>query len=460
MQNNGSTLTTQYKADIDQLQKDLQQINKSLFDATAHTAILLVNYKGELLQANNYFHQIFDKTTKADYPIKIQTLPITDTYGSCTNDTWFEYLTFKDERMLPKVEITVDGKLLYFTIISTIIDNKKNSSDTSHANYILSLTDITNVVELHKNEISISKELAYKQGIFDVTSEYIHNIGNIITGAQHLSDRIIKNLEPMQFFFKYFDHIKEQLEENKHFIQKDLLEEYIKNSKKVEMSLNIIESSLTDTIKNVLDSDMKNLQKAIANIATTIAYQQELYKNTKNNMDEIIKFTELISEIKSVIEPQLIKYDIALIIDVNPELTFRINRIHLFNGLLNLLKNSIYAINTANEEEAFFPKVIKISIKNIPIEGSFFELNMMSNDNIVMDENIVIEVYDNGIGMDKETIKNVFLQGFTTKKEGHGLGLHSFANFLTSNGHSISCNSDGIGKGSLFSITLTPESKS
>ncbi|MDX9966753.1 MAG: ATP-binding protein [Sulfuricurvum sp.] len=452
-----SPITRQYETDINRLQQDLEQINKSLFDATAHTAILLVNPKGELLQTNNYFHQVFDSVMDSLYPQKIQTLPITNTYGSCPTDAWFEFLTFKDERMLPKVEMTIEGKLLYFTIISTVINHTEGSSDKHRESYILSLTDITNVVELHKNEISISKELAYKQGIFDVTSEYIHNIGNIVTGAQHLSERIIKNLEPMQFFFKYFDHIKEQLLGNRCFIREEATEEYLKNLKKVEMSLNIIESSLTDTIKNVLDTDMKSLQKSISNIATTIAFQQELYKNTKTNMDEVVKLSELIGEIRSVIEPQLFRHDILLMLDVPSELTFNINRIHLFNGLLNLLKNSIHAVNTAYNDKYILSKMIKISARSVPREGSFFELDMMMNDSIVMAEDIVIDVYDNGIGMDETTIKNVFLQGFTTKHDGHGLGLHSFANFLTGNGHTITCKSEGIGKGSLFTITLTPE---
>lgn len=447
----GTTSISQHKADIYQLQQDLDQINKSLFDATAHTAILLVNDKGELLQANNYFYLIFNEIMKPNDFANIQILPITDTYGSCKNDEWFEFLTFKDERMLPKVEMAINENLFYFTIISTIIDNKENKSPTS---YILSLTDITNVVELHKNEISISKELAYKQGIFDVTSEYIHNIGNIITGAQHLSGKIVKNLEPIQYFFKYFDHIKKQLEGNQKYIKEDALEEYLKDFKRVEMSLNIIESSLSDTVKNILDSDMKNLQKAINNIATTIAYQQELYKNTKNNMDEIVRFKDLVTEIRSVIEPQLIKHNISLVLDIAPELSFKINRIHMFNGLLNLLKNSMYAIDFANNN-SISQRYIKITIKSIVVEGSFFELDMMTSDTLVMDENIVIEVFDNGIGMDENTLKNVFLQGFTTKKDGHGLGLHSFANFLTGNGHVITCHSDGIGTGSLFTITLT-----
>lgn len=450
------SIASKQKADILQLQNDLDQINKSLFDSTAHTAILLVDQDGNLLQTNNYYHQIFDAVM--DKSDKITLLPITNTYGSCPNENWFTFLTDNDECMLPKVEITVQNQLLYFTIISTVIGTKEGENNAK--SYILSLTDITNVVELHNNEISISKELAYKQGIFDVTSEYIHNIGNIVTGAQHLSERIIKNLEPMQYFFKYFNHIKEQLTQNEIYLKDDITDDYLKSKKKIEMSLNIIESSLTDTIKNVLEIDMQNLQKAIANIATTIVYQQELYKTNKTNIDDVVKLSEILEEIHGVMEQQLMNHEVVLHLDIAPELTFKINKVHLFNGILNLIKNSVHALDSAFDQRLCESKEVWVTAKNVPQESSFFELDMMMSDSIITNEDIIIEVRDNGIGMDETTINNMFTQGFTTKKEGHGLGLHSFANFLTSCGHSITCESEGIGKGTTFVITLTSKSES
>ncbi len=450
MFSNNSNVLKSHKANIAELQKDLDQINKSLFDSTAHTAILLVDEHAQLLQSNNYFHEIFDTVMKKSD--KISMLPITNTYGSCSNDSWFDFLTLENERMLPKVEMSVNNTLLYFTIISTVIGTKDEEGDAK--SFIVSLTDITNVVELHNNEISISKELAYKQGIFDVTSEYIHNIGNIVTGAQHLSERIIKNLEPMQFFFKYFDHIKEQITQNEIFLKDDIGDDYAKSKKKIEMSLNIIESSLTDTIKNVLEQDMQNLQKAISNIATTIVYQQELYKTNQTNIDELIKISDVLLEINGVMEQQLINHDVTLHLDISPELTFKINRIHLFNGLLNLLKNSVHALDSAHSQQLCTTKELWVSARSVPQESSFFELDSMMSDSIITNEDIIIEVQDNGIGMDEKTIQNMFMQGFTTKSDGHGLGLHSFANFLTSCGHSITCESEGIGKGTTFIITL------
>lgn len=438
---------------IAQLQQNLEQLNTGLFDATAHSAIILTNQAGELTQSNKYFQQLFQNmqiNTLKDLPIK-------NTYGACEQESCLSFLTQKEEQILPKVEMLINEKLFYFTIVSTAIHNGEIENDRIDRKYIISLTDITNVVELHKNEMSISKELAYKQGIFDVTSEYIHNIGNTITGTQHLVNRIIKNLEPMQGFIKYFNLTKDQVKNINTYIKEESSEDYAKDAKRIEMSLNIIESSLTDTIKNVLETDMTALQKGINNIASTIAFQQELYKNNKVNMDEEVDIIALTKEVKSVIESQLIRNDINVEIRTEEGCTFKINRVHLYNGILNLIKNSVHALNSASENNMIENKQIVITIRNEKKEDGFFEFDMMTSDQMITSNNVIIEIEDNGIGIDATVIENLFVQGYTTKKDGHGLGLHSFANFLRGSGHFIQCVSDGIGKGAKFSIHLVSQ---
>lgn len=439
-------------ANIAKLQGDLENINKSLFDATARTAIILTDSSGILAQTNNYFEQLFRNTTISS----VSHLPIKDTYGACNgSDNCLAFLTQSEEHILPKVEMLIDGKLSYFTIVSTAINNGSYENDRRSKRYIISLTDITNVVELHKNEISISNELAYKQGIFDVTSEYIHNIGNVVTSAQHLVERIIKNLEPMQGFIKYFEMTKDQIKSLGEMVPSDRADEFAMKYKKIEMGLNIIESSLTDTIKNVLDSDMKNLQSGMDNIAATISSQQELYKSNKVNMDEDVDIASLIKEVKNVIEPQLLRNDVDIRLEIEDSVHFKINRIHLYNGILNLIKNSIHAVNEAFEKGLIASKFIVVTVSTEKKEDGFFELDMMLSDQIITSNNVNIVVSDNGIGIDPEVREKLFRQGYTTKKDGNGLGLHSFANFLVGNGHSLSCVSDGAGKGASFLVKLS-----
>jgi C4-dicarboxylate-specific signal transduction histidine kinase len=44
--------------------------------------------------------------------------------------------------------------------------------------------------------------------------------------------------------------------------------------------------------------------------------------------------------------------------------------------------------------------------------------------------------------------------GFTTKEGGHGLGLHSFAVFLSASGGLLRVESPGLGKGATVSIDI------
>ncbi|MBO6033622.1 MAG: HAMP domain-containing histidine kinase, partial [Prevotella sp.] len=76
------------------------------------------------------------------------------------------------------------------------------------------------------------------------------------------------------------------------------------------------------------------------------------------------------------------------------------------------------------------------------------------------DDRVVIEVKDNGKGIRKKDIKNVFTPGFTTKKRGWGLGL-SLAKRIVEEYHRgrIFVKESEVGVGTTFRIELEKERK-
>jgi signal transduction histidine kinase len=65
-----------------------------------------------------------------------------------------------------------------------------------------------------------------------------------------------------------------------------------------------------------------------------------------------------------------------------------------------------------------------------------------------------ISVIDNGIGIPAENRTRIFNHGFTTRKDGHGFGLHSGALAATEMGGSLSVHSDGPMTGAAFTLEL------
>jgi signal transduction histidine kinase len=67
---------------------------------------------------------------------------------------------------------------------------------------------------------------------------------------------------------------------------------------------------------------------------------------------------------------------------------------------------------------------------------------------------IKICVRDNGVGIPAENLNRIFNHGFTTKRNGHGFGLHSGANAAKEMGGSLTVFSEGPGQGAEFVLEL------
>jgi C4-dicarboxylate-specific signal transduction histidine kinase len=66
----------------------------------------------------------------------------------------------------------------------------------------------------------------------------------------------------------------------------------------------------------------------------------------------------------------------------------------------------------------------------------------------------LVEVSDSGSGIAAENLPRIFNHGFTTKKDGHGFGLHASACAAMAMGGQLLARSDGTGRGATLTLHL------
>jgi signal transduction histidine kinase len=69
-------------------------------------------------------------------------------------------------------------------------------------------------------------------------------------------------------------------------------------------------------------------------------------------------------------------------------------------------------------------------------------------------EDAVFAIEDTGLGMTAETLAHLWEFGFTTKRNGSGVGLHASAIAAREIGATVAAHSDGVGQGARFSVRL------
>lgn len=262
-------------------------------------------------------------------------------------------------------------------------------------------------------------------GMSEVATSILHNVGNILNSVNVSAIILKKNISKIHY--KKLSAIKTMFDENI-----NRLSEYLLNDPKGKLILPYLDA-LSKSLQEEYEENMKEantLENNINNIKEIISMQQSL--SGISNLTEKISIPDLINNaVKSVI---LEKHQIDVQIEIAPEINdFVTDKSKLFQILTNLLTN---AKDSVLLHEFNNSKEIAISVNR-------------TNEN-----HINIKVLDNGIGIQRNNLDRIFSFGFTTKKTGHGFGLHCSAIYARDLGGTLNAESNGAGKGAQFVLDL------
>ena len=176
-------------------------------------------------------------------------------------------------------------------------------------------------------------------------------------------------------------------------------------------------------------NDVKTIVRRIRKLVLEILF---FAKERKLNCKQI-KINHFVQDIASTIKPNISVQGIDFICNIEPSIgNFEIDPDTIRSALINILEN---ALDACLEDKNKRSHKITLSVTS--------EKN-----------NIIFKIKDNGIGMDKETVENLFTLFFSSKgSKGTGLGLFIANNFIQQHKGKIKVDST-IGEGSIFTITI------
>ncbi len=274
--------------------------------------------------------------------------------------------------------------------------------------------------DTHEKLMSASLQI----GRAEIATNILHNVGNVLNSINVSSTLLTDKVRNSRV--SSVARVAELLASQQH-----QLADFFSNDRRgseLPEYLNKLSVQLSSEQQEILN-DLSELARNINHIKEIVSVQQNYSKVT--DIKERITVQELIDLSIKMHAGALSKSQIRLTIDCDPSLTVAVPKHKVLQILVNLVSNSKHACLAANPSDPW-----------IHIKADTFGNTCR----------IVVE--DNGEGIPKENLTRIFNHGFTTKKDGHGFGLHSCALAAKEMGGSLEAHSEGPGKGAAFTFTF------
>ena len=275
---------------------------------------------------------------------------------------------------------------------------------------------------------------AFAHGRLEVIDDLLHNIGNAINSVATGVDTLYGWFEDNELV-RRFDAVSTLAQAHERDWTSWL--EHDAQGRKLRPFLVSLVRDLT--------REQDDLHQTATRVRERVRHIEDILRTQASFTDgsverKVVNLPRTIGDAVKVVEESLERSGVAVEIDCSAAPTEILVQESRFQQMLvNLVKNAMEAIaerlaRLGHPGGSWRPRVSLVAYRT--------------------ERGLVIDVIDNGIGIQPSLLRSVFNAGYTTKKNGTGLGLHSAANFVIGSGGSIQPLSGGIGHGTTMRVTL------
>jgi PAS domain S-box-containing protein len=268
-------------------------------------------------------------------------------------------------------------------------------------------------------------DASHKAGVAEFTTGVLHNVKNVINSinvsATVLSRMILDSKS--SGLTRLSRLMREQGGDLGAFLTRD------PKGKQVPAYLELLAAHLDTERKAVLE-ELRHLESDVQHVKEIVTMEQDFAK--LGGTSEKVRPVELMADALRINAASLSRHGVQVASEQDPDLPeITVEKHKVLQILINFIRNAKDACNDSGRPE-------RNVILRVRQDGS----------------RVHFSVTDNGVGITPEARARIFAHGFTTKKQGHGFGLHSGARSAQDLGGALEVHSDGPGTGATFTLSL------
>ncbi|UZE26304.1 HAMP domain-containing histidine kinase [Pseudomonas sp. B21-056] len=427
------TLTTQEYAAYVTSDK-AREVDRQLIGLESYIHQLPASYQPPLIKLTQHVRSIIEEQPIVnDLLDRINVIPVAqelDNINELLNET--QRRTAATDRQY-HIYLAVCASLMALLMIYLAVRLVRSNAVINLINHALQSSNerLEERVEERTRELmEAERELvdaARMAGMAEIATNVLHNVGNVLNSVNISAELVTRKLKNSRTLGlgKAVTMMNEHAEDLGQFITLD------EKGKLLPRYFNELVDSIA-TEQALLIDELAQLTKSVDHIKEIVTTQQSYAGAAR--LIEPLNVSDLFEDALRMNSGALSRHHVTVIKDYQDAPMIMGDKHRLLLVLINLISNAKFAMSHVSE-----PREMTLGIR------------------IVDRTTLCLSVKDRGEGIAPDNLARIFNHGFTTRKDGHGFGLHSCALAAVEMSGRLHVHSDGPGQGALFTLEIPLE---